>query len=180
MIIYKDKISGDEMLSDVFNLQEVDDLYFEVKGKRITETTGVDESVYGGNASAEVADEGAEDASVSGIDIVIRHQLVETNFDKKSFQTYIKKYAKDLLVILKKEDEENGTDRAKVFQTGMPKLVKKILGSFKNWEFYTGESMNNEAMVGLLNWKEGDELKEGEDSYPYMIFFKDGLSEEKV
>lgn len=173
MIIYKDRISGDEMLSDVFTVKEVDDCYYEVRAKQVTESTTVDDSMFGGNASAEGGDEGgAEDSSVSGIDIALQHRLQRTEFNKKSFGTYIKGYSKDLVAILEKEDP----DRVEKFKAGMPKLVKKILGSFKDWDFYTGESQNPDGMVALLNWHEA----EGEESYPYMIFFKDAMLVEKV
>ena len=45
-----------------------------------TETTKVDDSMFGGNASAEGGDEGgAEDASQSGIDVVLAHRQVVTS-----------------------------------------------------------------------------------------------------
>jgi hypothetical protein len=38
----------------------------------------------GANASAEEADEGTVEGCIAGVDIVLNHQLVETNFgDKK-------------------------------------------------------------------------------------------------
>lgn len=39
-------------------------------------------------------------------------------------------------------------------------------------QFFTGESMNAEGMVGLLDFRE-------DGITPFMIFFKDGLEEEK-
>ena len=57
-----------------------------------TETTDFDDSKIGGNASAEGgAEESADPSSVSGVDVVLRHRLVETGFGKKKeYQTYIK------------------------------------------------------------------------------------------
>ena len=61
--------------------------------QRVTESTHVDESMYGGNASAEGgADEGAEDASQSGCNIVLANRLQETTYSKKDYQTHIKVY----------------------------------------------------------------------------------------
>ena len=51
-----------------------------------------------------------------------------------------------------------------------------VLEKFKDWEFYTGESMNAEGMVALLDWRENDKG----DEEPIMMFFKDALVEEKV
>ena len=39
-------------------------------------------------------------------------------------------------------------------------------------QFFTGESMNPEGMIGLLDYRE-------DGTTPYMIFFKDGLDIEK-
>lgn len=49
-----------------------------------------------------------------------------------------------------KSDEE-----VKAFETGASKYVKdKLLPNFKDFEFYTGESMNPDGMVALLNYRE--------------------------
>lgn len=48
-----------------------------------------------------------------------------------------------------KPDEE-----VKAFQDGASKYVKeKLLPNFKDYEFYTGESMNPDGMVALLNYR---------------------------
>lgn len=56
----------------------------------------------------------------------------------------------------------------------MPALIKSILAGIKakSYQFYTGESMNPEGMIGLLNYRE-------DGVTPFFIFFKDGLEEEK-
>lgn len=54
----------------------------------------IDDSLIGGNASAEVQDEGCETSTVSGVDIVLNHKLQETSFDKKSYTAHIKDYMK--------------------------------------------------------------------------------------
>ncbi len=43
----------------------------------------------------------------------------------------------------------------------------------QDYEFYIGESMNPDAMVALLNYRE-------DGVTPYFTFFKDGLKEEKI
>jgi len=40
-----------------------------------------------------------------------------------------------------KSDEE-----IKAFETGAQGFAKKVVGSFKDWEFYTGESGNPDGM----------------------------------
>lgn len=60
------------------------------------DTTAVSDEMIGGNKSAEGADadEGGEAASVSGINFVLNHQLVEFPTDKKSYMIHIKEYMK--------------------------------------------------------------------------------------
>jgi hypothetical protein len=43
----------------------------------------------------------------------------------------------------------------------------------QDYEFYTGESMDPDGMVALLNYRE-------DGVTPYFTFFKDGLAEEKL
>merc|ERR1712223_2180995 len=73
MIIYKCAISGDELFTDAKKIEE-DDHFYKVRGKNISRKDTIDDSLIGGNASAEEAAEGAEDAAVSGIDLVIDHR----------------------------------------------------------------------------------------------------------
>ena len=69
--------------------------------------------------------------------------------------------------------EEENPERVAAFKASASKTVKKILGTFKDWQFFTGESINVEGMVALLNFRE-------DGITPFMLFFKDGLIEEKA
>ena len=51
--------------------------------------------------------------------------------------------------------------------------AKKIVASFKDWEFYTGESMDPDGMIVLLNYRD-------DGITPYVVVWKHGLSEMKV
>ncbi|XP_039601205.1 translationally-controlled tumor protein homolog [Polypterus senegalus] len=169
MIIYKDVISGDEMFSDIYKIKETaGGLCYEVEGKVVCRTENIDDALIGGNASAEIQDEGVEASSVSGVDIVLNHKLQETSFTKESYKQYIKEYMKRVKCRL----EECAPDRVKPFMSGAAEQVKKILGNFKNYQFFTGETMNPDAMVGLLDYRE-------DGITPFMMFFKDGLEIEK-
>ncbi|XP_069496715.1 translationally-controlled tumor protein isoform X2 [Ambystoma mexicanum] len=171
MIIYKDIVSGDEMFSDSYKMRETcDGLCIEVEGKMITRTEGgVDDALIGANASAEFTDcEGVDTTTVSGVDIVLNHNLHETGFTKESFKQYIKNYMKAVKAFL----EENKPERVTPFMTGAAQKVKSILTNFKNYQFFTGEKMNPDGMVGFLDFRE-------DGVTPYMIFFKDGLELEK-
>jgi hypothetical protein len=70
--------------------------------------------------------------------------------------------------------EEKSPDQVDVFKTNMNKVMKDILGRFKELQFFTGESMEIEGMVGLMEYREING-----DSVPVMMFFKHGLDEEK-
>jgi hypothetical protein len=69
--------------------------------------------------------------------------------------------------------EADKPERAAAFKAGAPAAVKKILGSFKDWEMYTGENMDPDGSLAYLNYRE-------DGVTPYIWFFKDGLREEKV
>ena len=69
--------------------------------------------------------------------------------------------------------EESNPGRVAAFAAAAQIEVKNILDRFKDWEFYTGESRNDDGMVALLDYRE-------DGVTPYMLFWKDGLKEEKV
>ncbi|KAK0646411.1 Mss4-like protein [Cercophora newfieldiana] len=169
MIIYKDAITDDEIISDSYDLKEVDGVVYEVDCQMITE--GAVEVDIGANASAEEADEALEDTAVKVNNVVHSFRLSSTSFDKKSYLTYLKGYMKGV----KKFLQESGKSEAEVkdFETKAGAFAKKILGSFKDWEFYTGESMNPDGMVVLLNYRE-------DGVTPYVVVWKHGLKEMKV
>ncbi|KAJ2988111.1 Translationally-controlled tumor protein [Globomyces sp. JEL0801] len=164
MKIFRDVISGDEMFSDAFDIIDVDDIAYEM----IIVKQGADVDI-GANASAEEAAEEMEDGDVQVNNLVYSMGLTETSFDKKSYMGYIKGYMK----AIKKHLAETNPDRVAEFEAKAPAFVKKVLGNYKDYEFYVGESMNPEGAVALLNYRE-------DGITPYMTFFKDGLKAEKV
>ena len=141
MLLYKDVISGDEMVTDAFKLIEVDDIFYEVDCKSQMVNPGVDVDI-GANASAEEQAEDLQDDAIQIIDVVYSMRLSETQFDKKSYMTYIKGYMKQV----KKYLEEHNPERADKFMELAPAAVKKILANFKDYEFYVGESMDPEGL----------------------------------
>jgi hypothetical protein len=44
------------------------------------------------------------------------------------------------------QDSGKSEEEVKDFETKAAAFAKKIIGSFKDWEFYTGESMNPDGM----------------------------------
>nr|XP_020470123.1 translationally-controlled tumor protein [Monopterus albus] len=169
MIIYRDILSGDEMFSDAFKITVSQcGFLYEVEGKTVTRTDGFDESSISSNPSADEVSEASETTSVMGVDIILNHRLQKTSFTKKQYMTYIKGYMKMLKVKL----EETNPARVEDFMAGAGALVKKITANLDNYDFYTGENMNPEGMVGLLDYRE-------DGTTPYMLFMKDGLEIEK-
>ncbi|XP_026472845.1 translationally-controlled tumor protein homolog [Ctenocephalides felis] len=171
MRIYKDIITGDEMFSDTYKIKLVDEVLYEVTGKLVSRSQG-DIQIEGFNPSAEEADEGTETATESGVDVVLNHRLCETFAfsDKKSYTLYLKDYMKKLVAKL----EEKSPEQVEVFKTNMNKVMKEILSRFKEMQMFTGESMDCDGMVALMEYREID----GE-SVPILMFFKHGLEEEK-
>lgn len=182
MIIFKDVISGDEVFSDVYKSTKlIDDMYYEVIPTLQKIDTDISADLIGGNASAEGADadEGvAGEQGVTGLNVVLSHNLKQVNFGednkKKNFKAYFKKYCK--LVVSKLSEE-----RKQIFMKGMDGVMKMILANMKTWDFYAGENWDemDETKAGLvifLDYREDDKGNE----YPYMVFLKDGLLEEKV
>lgn len=74
---------------------------------------------------------------------------------------------------VKKHLEATDPDRVAVFEEKVAPFVKKVIGGFKDYEFYVGESMNPEGAVALLNYRE-------DGVTPFFTFFKDGLKMEKL
>lgn len=54
----------------------------------------------------------------------------------------------------KLQEEGKSEDEVKAFEKGAQTFVKeKLLPNFKDYEFYTGESMNPDGMIALLNYR---------------------------
>merc|ERR1711976_424911 len=170
-MIYKDVFSGDELFSDTYKVNLINNVVYEVVGKY--ETRKGDEVVLeGANASAEEADDGTDEGSTSGVDVVLNHRLVETGFgSKKDFTVYLKDYMKKVVEHLEKNDRKAEIDE---FKTNINTYMKDLLGRYKDLQFFTGESMDPEAMIAMCEYKDVN----GEDR-PVLMFFKHGLEEEK-
>eukprot|EP00850_Spirogloea_muscicola_P004546 SM000019S05090 [mRNA] locus=s19:842825:844388:- [translate_table: standard] len=167
MLIYEDLISGDELLSDSFQLTEVQDgIFYEVDGKWVVQgPISVD---IGANASAEGGgeDEGVDDQAVRVVDIVDTFRLQEQPpFDKKSFMGYLKGYIQKLTPLLP-------ADRQDEFKAKVQPAAKYLVGKLSDLQFFVGESMNLEGSMAFAYYKEGA-------SEPTFLYFKDGLKEVK-
>ncbi|KAF9356930.1 hypothetical protein BGX26_004521 [Mortierella sp. AD094] len=167
MLIYQDIITGDELFSDAFDIKEVGGVY-EIDCAMITVKEGADVDI-GANASAEEADEALEDGFSTVNNVVYSHRLQSTSFDKKGYTAYIKGYLKQLKAAKNFASEEE----TKAYEAEMTAEVKKALGAFKDLDFYTGESMNPEGAVMLLNFRE-------DGITPFFTVFKHSVKTIKV
>merc|ERR1712025_506165 len=173
MYLYKDVFSGDELFSDTYPIKLVDDVLFEVTGKHETRTEG-EVQLDGANASAEEADadEGVDSNSVSGVDVILNHRLVETGFgSKKDYTVYLKDYMKKVIAYLEENDMKDQVDG---FKKNIQAVMGDLLKKFKDLQFFTGESMNPDAMILMVEYRGVD----GEER-PIIMGFKHGLREVK-
>lgn len=168
MLLYTDILCGDEMFSDAFPIKVVDDVVFEVDCQLVTVKAGADVDI-GANPSAEEQDEALEEGASQVNNVAHSFRLQSTTFDKKSYLTYLKGYMKAVKTELAKSNPE----RVDAFEKGAQTYAKKIVSNFKDFEFYTGESMNPDGMIALLNYRE-------DGITPYFTFWKDGLKEVKL
>jgi len=174
MKIYKDVFNGDEMFSDTYKIKLVDEVMYEVTGKLVQRRAG-EIILAGSNASAEGedADEGGDVGVESGVDIVLNHRLCETFAfgDKKGYTAYLKEYMKKVVERL----QTTAPDQVDVFKTNINKVMKDVLGRFKDLQFFTGEQMDCDGMVAMMEYRDIDG-----QSVPILMCFKHGLEEEKM
>ncbi|CAL5219025.1 g783 [Coccomyxa viridis] len=166
MIVFKDRISGDEMFADSYPMREIQDgFFYEVDGKWTT--VGDVDIDIGANPSAEEAEEGVESTDRNTVDIIESFRLNEQpTYDKKQFMGWAKEWSQSLL---KKLSDEEAAD----FKAKSSAGIKFLLGKLKELQFFFGESMDTEATLCFAYYKDGA-------SDPTFIFFKHGLLEQKM
>jgi len=169
MLLYTDIISGDEMFTDAFEVLEIDDVVYEVNCQMVQVKAGADVDI-GGNPSAEDGTgEDLEEGSTTVNNVVHSFRLQETSFSKADFLPYLKKYMKAI-------KDKLPAERVPIFEKNASGFAKKILSNFKDYDFYTGESMDPDGMIALLNYRK----EENRTHIPYFTFWKDGLKFEKI
>merc|ERR1711900_42395 len=127
MIIYKDILTGDEIISDSYDLKEVDGAVYEVDCAMIT--LGAVEVNTGANASAEEAEEGVEDGALQVNNVVNSFRLNSTQFDKKivanfkDYDFYIgESMDPDGMVVLMNYREDGVTPFVTVWKHGLVEM----------------------------------------------------------
>ncbi|BCS18558.1 translationally-controlled tumor protein [Aspergillus puulaauensis] len=178
MIIYKDIISGDEVLADTYNIKTVDGVFYECDCKKYLKKTNEDFELEGANPSAEDgADDGGEGGEVMVHDIEDQFRLVWLKPEeglkpsKDAFKGHLKTYMKKVLTAL----TEKGAPAETIaeFKKAAPGAVKKILGNYDNYDVLMGQAMDGDAMHVLIDFRE-------DGVTPYATLWKHGLEEMKV
>lgn len=173
MIIFKDLITGDEMFTDSSKVKLIDDCVWEVSLNYVIRKQG-DIAIEGFNPSAEEFDEGTDETSESGYDLVLNQRLQEIPFSKADFKNYLKTYTKSLQE--KWKELEWSDDKIADAKAKLTEGVKKLLPKVGDAQFFMGESNNPDGILGILEFRDGDDGNE----IVIMNFLKHGLEEEKV
>ncbi|CAO1637960.1 unnamed protein product [Parajaminaea phylloscopi] len=167
MKLFLDVISGDELGSDAYEMKEIDDVMVELDAAQIVITEGdVD---IGGNPSAEEQAEALENGGQQVINIVHSFRLQQTTFDKKQYLSHLKSYMK----AIKEHLQSTNPERVPIFEKKAAEYAKKIIGNFKDYDFYIGEGMNPDGMVVLVNYRE-------DGVTPFFSYWKDGIKMTKI
>jgi len=175
MIIFTDKVTGDEMFTDActFKLSE-DGSYYIVSAKLKTEK-GDNIQLEGANASAEEQAEEYEDGpSKTGLDIVMNHDLQSFGFEnKKKFQLHLKEQIQELTK-LAKEDPSVDMDKFKANAQNFMSAILKGKTEFKELEFYLGPNgLDSASSCVVIDWNE-----DGQSAECYI--FAEGVNKVKV
>ncbi|KAG1892404.1 translationally controlled tumor-associated [Suillus subluteus] len=156
------------MFSDAFPMKKVDDIAYEVDCQMIV--VGNDNVDIGANPSAEEQEETLEEGQSKVNNVVHSFRLQATTYDKKQYLSHLKEYMK---AVTKKLEEKGDAAAVPAFKAKANDFAKKVVGKFKDYEFYTGENMNPEGMVALLNYRD-------DGVTPYFTFWMHGLKEVKL
>ncbi|KAL6720552.1 hypothetical protein ACLMJK_002476 [Lecanora helva] len=159
MIIYKDLLTGDEIISDTYDLKDIDDAVFEVDCKMVTVGGNVEVDIgfsdgakikgaEGGEEEGNAEDGGLEESSAQVNNVIDAFRLNQMPpYDTKE------RFVKDLkayLSRLSKKLTEDGADEGKVksITDGIKKYAsKKLAPKIKDFEPYVGESFDAEVAI---------------------------------
>ncbi|KAI9701254.1 MAG: hypothetical protein M1836_001924 [Candelina mexicana] len=193
MIIYKDIISGDEIISDIWALKEVHGGVYEIdcKKKEIKseETFDTGANAPSTNTANKVV---VDDEQIDTVhekqhdtadqktynytfDIADAFYLkrVTWDYDRAQYRAWLKRYLKSVREAMVEKAMDEAT--IKDFETSAQGCFKKVVNSIndENSEFFTGSTGDIDAMIILINYREDGET-------PYAILWKHALLEEKV
>jgi len=161
MILFRDRITGDELFTDAVcpkfkDCGECPDSMVVFLSKMVQRTAGgIDESLIGGNKSAEEQEEALEDgAAKSGFDFVVDNGLEEIDLNKKKdFQLFFKGCMKKLLADYTTNNESKVPELKKSAMAYMAHIVK-LIDEKKDLSFFVGSSDNEDKVPCVMEWNE--------------------------
>jgi len=179
MLLFLDRITGDELFTDTFkySITTEENSYglgpglYRVECKMVTEKDSGDYDI-GANASAEEASEETEASEKRGLNVALVCKLKEAQIGKADYKKVIKQYMKSLKELLEKEKPEV----VETFEANAKKVVGTMIGNkdfAKTYEFYQGESQDPDGMLAICQWEQ-------EETVPVLYFFQEGVRSEKV
>jgi hypothetical protein len=180
MLVFRDIVSDDDMFSDDLPYELIDDCLYEVTCDYIADPGdgegGDGEGGYWEGGDGEGGDGEGGDGSGSGpsvLNIVANLNLKQVRFTRAEYRTYLKRYAGALRRAWNEAAPQDADldDYVRKFQAA----VKMILPKLDDVEFYMGASVNEDAMVALLEYRNGPD---GE--VPVMMFYKHGLTRMEI
>lgn len=183
MLLFKDMITGDELFSDSFPYKEEDNFYV-ITAKMIKKASDeIDDSLIGGNKSAEgVDEEGGVAASDSKmvLDVINNARMTETDFG--NFKDYATHHLKPFLKLLQAKRIEKGLleddqEKIKAWQTSISASVgRKIKNNFGDLQFFVGETLDITGSMAVVQSVE----KPGTDDQVHIVMvLKDSCESEK-
>jgi hypothetical protein len=189
----EDLITGDEMFSDGFPIKEVDNIVYQVDCQDVVVRETVDGMYWpplrikfsiscyirNGLTNLKKDPEAMEDEEAKIVNNVVdTFKLKKTTFTKRAYLTYLKGYdgqylcqntANNIVDYFERiKSHLAAPDQVEEFEKNASPYAKKIVAHFKDYEFYTGQSMNAEGMIALLNFRD-------DGITPYFTFWKHGL-----
>ncbi|XP_060073979.1 translationally-controlled tumor protein homolog [Ylistrum balloti] len=173
MKVYKDIMTGNEMISDSFKITMHEPVrgMMTVKGKMKKED-GVPDIDIGANASKEEESEQLQEAEGQlGVDVVIDFRLKETEMTKKDLKLLMKEKMKGLLAKKTEEAKKDETVDVNGFKADCQKMVEWALKNFEDIQLYIGEDYDEDCMPVFLINRGGEDI--------HMYYFHHALIEEK-
>lgn len=152
MIVYIDRLSGDEMLSDAYKLLPVVDSDGEtVEGlqmcvSKMVQEAGDDVDVGCGNAFGGEAEEAGASDAVMVNNVVKGFSYTETQM---SSATELKAWLKEYMMAVRTKLREANTPKEEIqaFMGCASGIAKFLIKNFSDVQFYLGPSFSPESMV---------------------------------
>eukprot|EP01006_Ploeotia_vitrea_P058837 TRINITY_DN70370_c0_g1_i1.p1 TRINITY_DN70370_c0_g1~~TRINITY_DN70370_c0_g1_i1.p1 ORF type:complete len:179 (-),score=11.65 TRINITY_DN70370_c0_g1_i1:89-625(-) len=177
MLVYKDIITGDEMLSDAYKLLPVVDSegntvegLMMVESKMVTEGGGDIDIGCGNSFGGGDEDGGVDDNSQNVNNVIAGFQYTETQLGSAA---EFKGWIKDYMNAIRAKMREKGKPKEEIqaFMALAPNIAKFFLKNFSEVQFYLGPSFNPDSMVFSI-YPDGA-------TTPNFYYIMPGLVEEK-